>query len=117
MGGDGDDFLNGGFGFDRLNGGLGADVFFHLGVADHGSDWIQDYSAAQGDVLQVGIAGATRADFQINQALTPGAGAADVAEAFVIYRPTGQILFALVDGMGQDEITLRIGADVFDLLA
>jgi len=117
MGGDGDDFLNGGFGFDRLNGGLGADVFFHLGVADHGSDWIQDYSAAQGDVLQVGIAGATRADFQINQALTPGAGAADVAEAFVIYRPTGQILFALVDGMGQDQINLRIGETVFDLLA
>jgi hypothetical protein len=117
FGGDGDDFLNGGFGFDRLNGGAGADSFFHLGVADHGSDWIQDYNAAQGDVLVFGNAGATRSQFQINQAFTPNAGAADVAEAFVIYRPTGQIIWALVDGMGQDEINLRIGGQVFDLLA
>jgi len=115
-GGDGDDFLNGGFGFDRLNGGAGADTFFHLGVFDHGSDWIQDYNAAEGDVLQFGNAQATRQQFQINIANTPNAGSADVAEAFVIYRPTGQIIWALVDGAGQDEINLRIGADVFDLL-
>jgi Ca2+-binding RTX toxin-like protein len=117
FGGDGDDFLNGGFGFDRLNGGAGADTFFHLGVFDHGSDWIQDYSAADGDVLQIGIAGARRDQFQINIANTPNAGAADVAEAFVIYRPTGQIIWALVDGAGQESINLRIGAEVFDLLA
>jgi len=116
FGGDGDDFLNGGFGFDRLNGGAGADTFFHLGVPDHGSDWIQDYNAAEGDVLQIGIAGATRAQFQINIANTPNAGSADVAEAFVIYRPSGQILWALVDGAGQDSINLRIGAEVFDLM-
>jgi len=116
FGGDGDDFLNGGFGFDRLNGGAGADTFFHLGVADHGSDWIQDYNAAEGDVLQFGNAGATRAQFQINIANTPNAGAADVAEAFVIYRPTGQIIWALVDGAGQDSINLRIGGEVFDLM-
>jgi len=116
FGGPGDDFLNGGFGFDRLNGGAGADTFFHLGVADHGSDWIQDYNAADGDVLQIGIAGATRAQFQVNIASTPNAGAADVAEAFVIYRPSGQIIWALVDGAGQDSINLRIGGEVFDLL-
>jgi len=39
FGGAGDDFINGGFGFDRLNGGTGADKFYHLGIADHGSDW------------------------------------------------------------------------------
>jgi hypothetical protein len=116
FGGDGDDFLNGGFGFDRLNGGAGADTFFHLGVADHGSDWIQDYSAAEGDVLQFGNAQATRSQFQINTAFTPSAGSADVAEAFVIYRPTGQIIWALVDGAGQESINLRIGAEVFDLM-
>jgi len=116
MGGDGDDFLNGGFGFDRLNGGAGADTFFHLGVFDHGSDWIQDYNAAEGDVLQFGNTQATRAQFQINQAFTPNAGSADVAEAFVIYRPTGQIIWALVDGAGQDSINLRIGGEVFDLM-
>ncbi|MFN3938584.1 MAG: calcium-binding protein [Gemmobacter sp.] len=117
FGGPGNDFLNGGFGFDRLNGGAGADTFFHLGVAGHGSDWIQDYNAAEGDVLQTGIAGAVKANFQINIATTPGAGSATVAEAFVIYRPTGQILFALVDGAGQSSINMILGGQVVDLLA
>lgn len=115
--GPGNDFINGGFGYDRLNGGTGADTFFLAGNADHASDWIQDYNAAEGDVLQVGIAGATRAQFQVNMASTAGAGAVGIAESFVIYRPTGQILFALIDGAAQDSINLRIGGDVFDLLA
>ncbi len=113
----GRDTLNGGWGYDRLNGGDGADTFFHLGVADHGSDWVQDYSAAQGDVLMAGTAGARAADFHVNLASTPGAGAAGVAEAFVVYRPTGQILWALVDGGAQASINLQIGQQVFDLLA
>ena len=50
FGGDGNDFVNGGFGHDRVNGGDDGDRFFHIGVADHGSDWIQDYDAAEGDV-------------------------------------------------------------------
>jgi Ca2+-binding RTX toxin-like protein len=121
FGGDGDDFINGGWGFDRLNGGAGADTFFHLGIRDHGSDWIQDYTAAEGDILQVGIAGATRADFLVQYAHTADAagvrsGNADVAEAFVTYRPTGQILWALVDGEGQDSIMVRSGPEIFDLL-
>ena len=113
----GADFINGGFGYDRINGGSGADRFYHQGVADHGSDWVQDYSAAQGDVLMAGIAGATASQFQVNFANTPGAGDAGVAEAFVIYRPTGQILWALVDGAGQSSINIQIGGQVFDLLA
>ena len=116
FGGDGADFINGGFGHDRLNGGAGADRFFHLGVAGHGSDWIQDYRAAEGDVLLAGIAGATRSQFQVNLTETAGAGAAGVQEAFVIYKPTGQILWALVDGAAQAHINLQIGAQVFDLL-
>ena len=112
----GNDTLNGGFGFDRMNGGTGADSFFHLGVADHASDWIQDYNAAQGDVLVVGLAGATRAQFQINTNFTPSAGAAGVAESFIVYRPTGQILWALVDGDGQSSINVNIGGQVFDLM-
>ncbi|MEQ9696154.1 calcium-binding protein, partial [Shimia sp. SDUM112013] len=43
FGGNGDDFVNGGWGHDRVNGGAGADRFFHIGIRDHGSDWIQDY--------------------------------------------------------------------------
>ncbi|UWQ19649.1 calcium-binding protein [Jannaschia sp. M317] len=116
FGGDGMDFINGGFGSDRVNGGVDADTFFHLGIADHGSDWIQDYNGAEGDVLVYG-GNATRDQFQINTTTTPTAGADDVAEAFVIYRPTGQILWALVDGDGQAEINLRLNGQVFDLTA
>ena len=38
-------------------------------------------------------------------------------EAFVIHRPTGQILWALVDGAGQESIELQIGGATVDLLA
>ena len=117
FGGDGNDYLNGGFGNDRLNGGAGADKFYHLGVAGHGSDWVQDYHGAENDVLLFGNASATRSQFQINWATTAGAGVADVQEAFVVYRPTGQILWALVDGAANDHIWLQIGANTYDLLA
>ncbi|MCU9837921.1 hypothetical protein OEZ49_09095 [Ruegeria sp. WL0004] len=121
FGGAGNDFVNGGFGHDRINGGSGADKFYHLGIFDHGSDWVQDYNAAEGDVLLFGNAAATRADFQVNFAHTASAegeraGDDAVQEAFVIYRPTGQIMWALVDGQGQSSINLQIGGDVFDLL-
>ncbi len=118
FGGAGNDFLNGGFGSDRLNGGTGADRFYHLGIADHGSDWIQDYRAAEGDILVWGGgtgAPATAADFQVNYTETANAGVIGIAEAFVIYRPTGQILWALVDGADQSEIWLRIGTGVHDI--
>ncbi|MDP2520788.1 calcium-binding protein [Shimia thalassica] len=122
FGGDGNDFINGGWGYDLVNGGAGADRFFHIGIADHGSDWIQDYNAAEGDVLQFGIATATRSQFQVNTTHTATAagersGDDNVEEAFVIYRPTGQIMWPLVDGGGQASINLQIGGDVFDLLA
>ena len=115
FGGSGDDFINGGFGYDRVNGGAGADRFFHLGIADHGSDWIQDYTAADGDVLQFGQSG-TRDQFQVNFTETTNAGTAGVEEAFIIYRPTGQILWALVDGAAQSEINLLMGGVSYDLL-
>jgi Ca2+-binding RTX toxin-like protein len=116
----GDDFINGGFGFDRINGGIGADKFFHLGVQHHGSDWVQDYNAADGDVLMYGNGTATSDQFLITYNHTANgagvrAGDADVQEAFVIYRPTGQILWALVDGAGQSAINLQIAGQVYDL--
>ena len=117
FGGDGDDFINGGFGSDRVNGGAGADRFYHLGIADHGSDWIQDYEAGDGDVLVFGDSTASVDDFQVNFAETANAGIAGIEEAFVIYRPTGQIVWALVDGGDQDDITLRIAGVDYDLLA
>ena len=51
FGGDEFDFINGGIGHDRLNGSDGGDRFFHLGIFDHGSDWIQDYDQTEGDLL------------------------------------------------------------------
>jgi Ca2+-binding RTX toxin-like protein len=116
FGGNGDDFINGGFGHDRVNGGEGADKFYHLGIFDHGSDWIQDYNAAQGDVLMWGGAAATVDDFQINTADTANAGVDGVSESFVIYRPTGQIIWALVDGDAQSSINIQIAGQAFDVL-
>ncbi|MEP5168752.1 MAG: hypothetical protein ABJQ23_15015, partial [Shimia thalassica] len=122
FGGDGDDFVNGGFGHDLLNGGAGADRFYHIGIADHGSDWVQDYNAADGDILHFGNGSATASQFQVNTTHTATAagersGDDNVEEAFVIYRPTGQIMWALVDGGGQSSINLHIGQNVFDLMA
>lgn len=122
FGGDGDDFVNGGFGFDRINGGDGGDKFFHAGVEGHGSDWIQDFVSADGDVLLFGIRSATADQFQVNYTHTSSpdgerSGDDDVEEAFVIYKPTGQIIWALVDGAGQEEINLQIAisTDTFDI--
>lgn len=116
FGGDGDDFLNGGFGHDRLNGGSGADRYYHLGIFDHGSDWVQDYNAADGDLLVWGGAASARpADFQVNLTETAAAGQSGVPEAFVIHRPTGQIVWALVDGGDEAAIWLRIGTSTYDI--
>ncbi|RSK30723.1 calcium-binding protein [Rhodovulum iodosum] len=122
FGGDGNDFVNGGFGFDRINGGDGADKFYHLGIRDHGSDWVQDYTAADGDVLLFGDATASADDFnvQFTHTSSPATGRSgddDVQEAFVVYRPAGLIVWALVDGAGQDSLNIEIGGEVFDLLA
>lgn len=123
FGGSGNDFVNGGFGSDRTNGGTGSDKFFHVGIAGHGSDWVQDYSAAEGDVLLFGVGSATADQFQINFAHTISAegvssGDPGIREAFVIYRPTEQIIWALIDGEDQSSINLQIaGSDaLFDLL-
>ncbi|MEX5728137.1 Ca2+-binding RTX toxin-like protein [Rhodovulum iodosum] len=122
FGGDGNDFVNGGFGFDRINGGDGADKFYHLGIRDHGSDWVQDYTAADGDVLLFGDATASADDFnvQFTHTSSPETGRSgddDVQEAFVIYRPAGLIVWALVDGAGEASLNIEIGGEVFDLLA
>ncbi|MCV2890687.1 hypothetical protein [Ruegeria aquimaris] len=46
------------------------------------------------------------------------AGDGAIDEAFVIYQPTGQTLWALIDGAALDEIILRISGtgETFDLL-
>ncbi|WP_175545393.1 calcium-binding protein [Thalassovita taeanensis] len=116
FGGDGLDFINGGGGSDRLNGGAAADMFYHAGVASHGSDWIQDYDAAEGDVLVFGLSGASSSDFAVNF-VSAGSGDGAVDEAFITYAPNSQILWALVDGADQTSINLQLDGMVYDLLA
>ena len=113
FGGNGDDFLNGGFGFDRLSGGAGADRFYHVGVKGHGTDWVRDYSAQEGDLLVFGRR-ADVDDFRVNYAQSAGAGG-DAREAFVIYEPSGQILWTLIDGGAQSEINLVLGGQIYDI--
>ncbi|MEQ9693804.1 fasciclin domain-containing protein [Shimia sp. SDUM112013] len=120
FGGDGDDFLHGAWGFDRLNGGDGADRFYHTAHADHATDWIQDFSHAEGDYLQFQLSGVTADDFVVhfNDAVSPGGQAAGndaIQEAFVDYN--GHILFALVDGADNSSIMVRTQDGMFDLLA
>ncbi|SPF78361.1 calcium-binding protein [Pseudoprimorskyibacter insulae] len=117
FGGDGDDFINGGFGFDRVNGGTGADKFYHTNAAGHGSDWIQDFDAAQGDVLFFGGGAATKSDFLVQRATTANAGDASVQEVFVTHVPSGNLLWALVDGDAQTSLNVLAAGQTFDLLA
>ena len=85
-----------------------------MGVFDHGSDWVQDFSNE--DRLVFGQT-ATFDQFQVNTAQTPGAGDSDIDEAFVVFRPSGQVLWALVDGAALDSVTLQIaGLGEADLL-
>ncbi|APZ51943.1 calcium-binding protein [Salipiger abyssi] len=114
--GDGMDFINGGYGYDRielLEDG-GADSIFHAGVAGHGTDWIRGFEEEDALVTAFGV---DAADFIVQQANTAGAGDAAVDELFVSYVPTGQILWALVDGAALTELTLQIGETDYDLLA
>ena len=39
-----------------------------------------------------------------------------VSEAFVIYRPTGQIIWALVDCAAEDHFILPMNSETFDLI-
>ncbi|WP_055662850.1 hypothetical protein [Jannaschia seosinensis] len=115
LGGEGDDFLAGGVGWDRFNGGPGADRFFHSGYLDNRGDWIPDYNPAEGDVLNIGRLEAQPSGFAVNFA---DADSLDpTREAFITYFPTGQFLWALLDGEFLDAIIMRSGLDHFDLLS
>ena len=39
-----------------------------------------------------------------------------MAEAFVLYRPTGQILWALVDGAAQGRVLVQIAGAEYEML-
>ena len=115
LGGDGQDFLNGGYGFDQLIGGGGADSFFHHGKLGHGTDWIKDYSSVEGDTLIFGSI-AKKSDFNVTYAHATSAGSVAVPEAFIIYRPTGQIVWAIVDGFDEAYFSISASGNTFDIL-
>jgi len=116
FGGNGDDFLNGGWGHDTLTGGSGADKFYHEGIPDHGNDWVTDFYAPEGDTLVFGGARAQASDFIVQYAETPNKGQTGVAEAFVTYVPTGQILWAIEDGSLAQQISVWTSEGVFELI-
>ena len=47
---------------------------------------------------------------------TANAGVTGVSEAFVIYRPTGQIIWALVDCAAEDHFILPMKSETIDLI-
>lgn len=114
FGGSGRDFLNGGYGNDKLTGGSDRDVFFHAGHQGHGTDWVNDYNGAEGDLLRYGGA-AQIEDFRITFDNAERSGNWGVDEAFVLHEPSGQILWTIVDGAAQDQIILRLNSGDFDL--
>lgn len=115
FGGKGGDLLQGGLGADVLKGGGGADRFVLLSLAEAG-DRVMDYRAAQGDRLEIAATGISRSDLDLRFDTVAGLGKAGVAEALVLHRPSGQVLFTLVDGAGQTDILLQIGAITYDLI-
>jgi len=118
MGNAGDDWLDGEDGNDRLNGGSGADTFHHSGALADGSDWIQDFSYLDGDILSIGISGASQSDFIIGYQDFANAGVLGVDEVLVQYLPTRDTIFALVDGSDESAVRLSLdgGATTFDIL-
>jgi hypothetical protein len=95
------------FGSDRVNGRCGPDRVCHVAAGGHGADEIEDVGDAEGDRLVRGGA-ATASQIEVSFANTAGAGDSGTDEAFVIYRPNGQILWALVDGAVQGAIDPQI---------
>lgn len=115
-GGSGSDRLSGGKGSDTLTGGPGADVFIFTGQGGQGRDWIVDYDAASGDILDFGQAGAVAKDFRVVYVTSLGAGLAGVKEAHITYLPTGKLIWILVDGQGDASIMVHSSMNSFDLL-
>lgn len=114
-GGAGRDVLMGRGGIDLLAGGRGADTFVIQTLAGAG-DFILDYTPADGDRLEIDVAGLLRSDLDVRFHSLAGQGQSAIAEALILHRPSGQTLFTLVDGAALTDIFLRIGNTSYDLL-
>lgn len=120
-GGSGDDFIFGDGGDDILNGGSGGDKFSHNGFSGNGTDRIKDFSDSDGDQL-IFERSASISDFEVNYAHGKNSsgsrlGDENIKEAYVVYKPTGEVIWILSDGAGEDKIDLVVGGETYDLLA
>jgi Ca2+-binding RTX toxin-like protein len=121
IGGPGDDFLNPGHGEDQVRGGAGADRFWSNGWAvgfDHsaGTDWIADYSYAEGDVLALAL-GTFSGALRVERAGINGAGDPGVNELVIFDRvDASRPLWILVDGDAQDRLRIDGGSGAYDLM-
>ncbi|MGD9916413.1 MAG: hypothetical protein AB7U46_00205 [Paenirhodobacter sp.] len=113
-GGDGNDTIYGSAENDTLTGGAGNDRFYHNGDAATGTDWVTDYTASE-DELVFNMRGANVNDLAVEWHETDGSSAS--AEAYVVYEPTGQVLWVLVDAEPQEHIWVSIGGYDYDLLS
>ena len=77
-----------------------------------------DYSAAEGDLLVFGIAGATAADFSLLRSTVAGMGSPAIADLLVIHGPTGQVLWTIADGAPLLSLDLQVegSAQILTLL-
>ena len=114
-GGRGNDRLSGAAGQDWLTGGAGADQFVLARLRDAG-DVVTDYTPAQGDRLILGLSGLSRDDLAVEFDAVSGLGQPGRAEALLIHRPTGTILFTLLDAADLSALVVQIGAARYDLL-
>ncbi len=105
----GDDRLVAGAGQDTLWGGKGADTFvFNVAPLSDGLDRIMDFSAAQGDKIELSasVIGLSVAAGQLGAALFAGAASA-VTAATRIYTDSG-VLYADTDGNGAGDATALV---------
>ena len=121
-GGLGDDWINGGGGNDTLAGdggndyllgGAGYDFFRHDGTLASGSDVIADFDGAQ-DTLFFTNRSARESSFTLRWRNTGGDDG--LLDAQIIYEPTGEVIWTLLDAEGEDHIWLSVGNAQYDLL-
>lgn len=120
-GGSGDDKLIGGKGDDVLDGGSGADKFKHSGYSGHGKDRVSDFSDYDGDQL-VFLRNVLINDFEVKYGHSSNSkgerfGDDSVKEAFIIYKPSGDVIWTLDDGAGENHIDITLDGSTYDLLA
>ncbi|WP_444455684.1 hypothetical protein ACTTAI_01550 [Rhodobacter capsulatus] len=103
-GGAGSDVLYGDGDNDTLTGGPGNDLFLHDGRKAWGTDWITDYTA-QDTLVFLGQA-AKLSSFGLRWVTLGGDDA--VRDVQILYRPTGEAIWTVIDAESLDRLALRI---------